>query len=152
MTTLTFGALSAERDLDGVVEIARASFSNPWTRTMFQRELDLGSVSRAYVARTDDGSLVAFCTCWLIVDELHINTVAVHPDHRGRGYARRLLEHVFAEVVPQGARRATLEVRRSNIVAVGLYTSMGFRTESVRREYYRDPVDDALILWLELPA
>lgn len=150
MSTLTIATMSPERDLDAVVEIARQSFPNPWTRTMFQRELDLGSVSRAYVARNGEGELVAFCTCWLIVDELHINTIAVHPAHRGRGYARRLLEHIFAEVIPQGVSRATLEVRRSNTVAIGLYESMGFSTESVRREYYRDPVDDALILWTKL--
>jgi ribosomal-protein-alanine N-acetyltransferase len=150
VTALTIGPLIPDRDLEDVVAIARESFSNPWTRTMFQRELDLGSVSRAYVARNRAGTLVAFCTCWLIVDELHINTVAVHPAHRGHGYARRILDHVFAEVIPLGARRATLEVRRSNVVAIGLYESMGFKTESVRRDYYRDPPDDALILWAEL--
>ena len=150
MNTLTIAPMSPERDLDAVVAIARESFPNPWTRTMFQRELDLGSVSRAYVLRTAAGELAAFCTCWLIVDELHINTIAVHPEHRGRGYARRLLEHIVAEAIPLGARRATLEVRRSNVVAIGLYEAMGFRTESVRREYYHDPVDDALILWLDL--
>ncbi len=150
MIALSIQAMLPDRDLDAVVEIARESFSNPWTKTMFQRELDLGSVSRAYVAHDPGGELVAFCTCWLIVDELHINTIAVRTAHRGRGYARRLLEHIFADVVPLGARRATLEVRRSNTVAIHLYESMGFLTESVRRDYYRDPLDDALILWTKL--
>lgn len=137
---------SLERDLDAITAIARDSFPQPWTREMFHRELSETRLSRSYVARTEQGEVVAFATCWLIVDELHINTVAVRRDVRRHGFARALMEHVLAEAAARGAQRALLEVRRSNLAAIGLYDALGFTTESVRKGYYPNPPDDALIL------
>jgi ribosomal-protein-alanine acetyltransferase len=93
------------------------------------------------------GPVVAYCSVWLIFDELHINTLAVQPDRRRQGLARRLLEYVFAEAARRGADKATLEVRRSNEAARKLYEGLGFEVGGVRPNYYRMPVDDALILW-----
>lgn len=135
-----------ERDLDDIADIARASFSNPWTRDMFARELEQQLLSRSYVLRAADDRVAAFCTCWLVVDELHINTMAVRPEFRRQGLGRRLLEHVLADAVRQGASRATLEVRRSNAAAIALYEAFGFAVEAVRQDYYPNPPEDALIL------
>jgi [ribosomal protein S18]-alanine N-acetyltransferase len=139
--------IDPEADLDAVAEIARLSFPNPWTRAMFAQELALGRISRSYVVRTPAQRVAAFCTCWIIVDELHINTVAVHPACRRAGLARALMAHVLADAIAAGARRATLEVRRSNTAAIELYHGLGFETEAVRPAYYPgDPAEDALIL------
>jgi ribosomal-protein-alanine N-acetyltransferase len=88
---------------------------------------------------------VAFCACWLIGDELHINTVAVDAALRRRGIATGLLRHLLDVT---GAARATLEVRRSNVAALKLYEGLGFTTTAVRSGYYSRPDEDALILWL----
>ena len=90
---------------------------------------------------------MAYCACWIVFDELHINSVAVDATRRRLGIARRLLEYVLAEAAAGGARGATLEVRQSNEAARKLYEGLGFRVEGVRRNYYQDPKEDALILW-----
>ena len=84
---------------------------------------------------------------WIIFDELHINTLAVHPELRRQGLASLLLTHVIEAAVRRGADKATLEVRRSNEGALKLYERFGFEVGGVRKEYYRQPVEDALILW-----
>ncbi|HSK08371.1 MAG TPA: ribosomal protein S18-alanine N-acetyltransferase [Vicinamibacterales bacterium] len=136
-----------ERDLDEVLAIERASFSNPWTRDMFVWELQNRDVSYGYVLRTPDGRVAAFCTVWIVQDELHINNIAVHPDQRGQGAGLAVLRFVLRLAAGLGARRATLEVRRSNMAARRLYERLGFRIAGVRRNYYSDPAEDALILW-----
>jgi len=100
-----------------------------------------------YAARSAAGDVVAYCACWVVFDELHINSVAVDATRRRQGIARRLLEHVLGEAAADGARGATLEVRQSNEAARGLYEGLGFRVEGVRRNYYQNPKEDALILW-----
>jgi ribosomal-protein-alanine N-acetyltransferase len=137
---------SAERDLDAIAEIAQVSFTNPWTRAMFAQELGTQPLSRSYVFRMADGNVVGFCTSWLILDELHINTIAVRPEFRGQGIGRQLLAYLLDAARGQGARRAVLEVRASNAAAIALYSAFGFRTESVRKGYYPNPPEDALVL------
>ncbi len=144
---LTIERLDPEANLDAVVEIERASFSTPWTADMFRWELRNSDVSATYVLRLADRTVAAFCCVWTVLDELHINNVAVRPELRRRGFAAMLLEHVMAEAVRQGAAKATLEVRRSNIAALRLYDRLGFTVSGVRPNYYSNPVEDALILW-----
>jgi ribosomal-protein-alanine N-acetyltransferase len=138
-----------EADLDEVLAIEGASFSNPWTRDMFRHELANAGVSYGYLLRGDDGRAAGFCTVWVIVDEVHINNVAIAPEFRGRGLGEALLEFVLRLWSGFGARRATLEVRRSNLTAINLYSKLGFTVAGVRRNYYTEPVEDALILWRE---
>jgi ribosomal-protein-alanine N-acetyltransferase len=138
-----------ERDLDEIVELERISFVNPWTRDMFRWELENSDVSHIYVLRQEGHGVLGFCSCWLIFDELHINNVAIRPEWRGRGAATVLLERVFEDTARRGARRATLEVRQSNAPARRLYERLGFRAGGVRKDYYRNPIEDALVLWRE---
>jgi ribosomal-protein-alanine N-acetyltransferase len=139
--------LDADADLGPIVEIERASFSMPWTADMFRWELRNDDVSATYVLKTAGGAIAAFCCVWVVLDELHINNVAVRPEFRRRGFARMLLEHVMDEATRRGATRATLEVRRSNVGALRLYERLGFSVAGVRPNYYTNPVEDALILW-----
>jgi [ribosomal protein S18]-alanine N-acetyltransferase len=142
----------AESDLDDVLAIEEASFTNPWTRQMFQWELQNVGVSYGFVLRTPGWPVAAFCTIWIVLDEIHINNIAVRPECRGGGVGRTLLEFVLRLGTGLGARRATLEVRRSNEVALKLYERMGFAVAGVRKNYYANPVEDALILWRESPG
>jgi ribosomal-protein-alanine N-acetyltransferase len=139
--------LGPDSDLEPIVEIERASFSTPWTLEMFRWELRNTDVSNTWVVRTAEGTVAAFCCVWVVLDELHINNVAVRPAFRRRRFAQLLLQHVMDEAVSRGATRATLEVRRSNIAALRLYDRLGFAVRGVRPNYYTNPVEDALILW-----
>jgi ribosomal-protein-alanine N-acetyltransferase len=139
--------LAPDDSLDDVVSLEAASFSNPWSREILARDLRNPDVSRVYVLRARDGALLAFCACWFIADEVHINTLAVKAAVQRRGLATRLLRHVFAEAAAAGVRRATLEVRRSNEAALRLYERLGFSVQGIRRDYYSNPLEDGLILW-----
>ena len=144
--------LAGEADLDAVVALEGLSFTNPWTREMLARELTPPTCARVYVLRLPGIPVAAFCACWVIADELHINTIAVDSSYRRRGLGRALMLHVLAEVALEGVQRATLEVRRSNEAAQRLYAGLGFGTAGVRKRYYTQPEEDALILWRETEA
>ena len=141
--------LTRPEQIDGVLLIEEASFTNPWTREMYLAEMDNRGVSYCFLAHDDAGRIVGFCSFWRVLDELHINNLAVKPELRRSGVATALLDHVLREGGSLGAQRATLEVRRSNDPARLLYERFGFAVAGVRRAYYTKPVEDALILWRE---
>jgi ribosomal-protein-alanine N-acetyltransferase len=121
---------------------------------MYLAELGNAGVSFCFLARDSDGHAVGFCSFWRVLDELHINNLAVLPEVRRKGVASLLLSHVLREGARLGAIRATLEVRRSNEPARELYERFGFSIAGVRHGYYSNPIEDALILWrdgLETP-
>lgn len=138
--------LATATDLDGVLAIEDASFNNPTTREWYEAELKRPEVCYIYVLRTTDCPVAAFCAFWRVDDQIHINNLAVRPELRGQGLASRLLQDVMAELALAGAVRATLEVRRSNLPALRLYAKAGFVEAGVRRNYYTQPVEDALVL------
>ena len=132
-----------ESDLASIAALESSAFSNPWTPEAL-REMISSDVTRLYVARYGR-QIVAFCACWVIAGELHINTLAVDQDMRRRGIATSLVQHALQEAA---VSRATLEVRRSNTAALQLYEGLGFMTTAIRKRYYSNPDEDALILWL----
>jgi ribosomal-protein-alanine N-acetyltransferase len=136
-------------DLDGILAVEAASFTNPWTRAMYEWELQNRAVCHILVVRTPECRVAGFCSFWLVVDEIHINNVAVLPEYRGRGFGTRLMRRVLTEGRRLGAHRATLEVRASNDAALRFYQGLGFRPTAVRKDYYTNPVENALILWRE---
>ena len=139
----------ATADIDAIVGLEAESFTNPWSRETLVWELRNSDVTRVYVLRDDEGRTLAFCSCWVIFDELHINTLAVAPAARRTGLATLLLRQVMAEAARAGARKATLEVRASNTAALALYSRLGFHVAAQRPRYYTRPEEDALILWRE---
>jgi [ribosomal protein S18]-alanine N-acetyltransferase len=136
-------------DLDGVLDVDVLSFTRPWTRAMYESEFLNRDTSRMFVLRTAGRPVAGYCAAWFILDEIHINNIAVRPELRGQGLGSALLTHVLEEGRAVGAWRATLEVRRSNDDARRLYERFGFRVAGVRRDYYTDPTEDALVLWRE---
>lgn len=139
--------LTDPADVDAVVTLEAAAFKRPVARDPLVRDLGRPDVARVYVLRTPDRPIAAFCACWVVLDELHINTIAVDPACRGQGMATYLMQQVLAETAAAGATRATLEVRASNAAARGLYEKLGFVVAAVRRQYYSAPEEDGLILW-----
>jgi [ribosomal protein S18]-alanine N-acetyltransferase len=138
--------LEGRKDLDAVIEIDQTSFSSPWTRQMYEEELR-NHQSFIFVARRAGCPVVGYCSFRVVLDEIHVNNIAVRPGWRRRGIGRDLVQRLFAEGRARRCHAATLEVRRSNAGALRLYKSVGFVERGVRRGYYRDPDDDALVLW-----
>lgn len=138
---------SGPDDLAAVDALQRRTFTNPWGADAMKWELDHTDVARLYLIAEAGGRVIGYCACWLVFDELHVNSLAIDEAFRRRGAASALLRQVFDEAVSAGARSATLEVRASNAAALGLYGHLGFRVEGTRRDYYQHPREDALILW-----
>jgi ribosomal-protein-alanine N-acetyltransferase len=136
-------------DLERILAIEKASFEQPWSLTSFKRELSL-PFSRIAVAVSGSQSQIKGYLCrWMVVDELHVLNIAVHPDFRRRGVAAGLLEDSLDEAKAKNIEVATLEVRRSNLAARGLYRKFGFEERRLRRNYY-GPGEDAFIMELRL--
>lgn len=135
-------------DLAHVLEIDRLSFPVPWPERSYRYELTENSASTLLVAESNGSlrSVVGFIGCWLVADEVHISTLAVHPSYRGLGIGTRLLEAILDQAAGQGAETATLEVRASNTMAINLYRKTGFEVVGRRAGYYRDNGEDALLM------
>ena len=139
------------RDLNAIERIERDSYRTPWSRSMFAGELAKPSslCLGAFESDGDEGKLVGYLIVSRYVDAWHVMNVAVDPEHRGRGIASMLLERLFELTVDDGRRGYTLEVRVSNSGAIALYERLGFKSRGVRRGYYTDNREDALIMWKE---
>lgn len=135
-------------DLEQVVAIDQAAFSLPWPARSFQFELTDNPASRCWAADSD-GRVVGLMVAWLIVDEIHIATIATHPDYRHQGIGKDLLLHTLRSAKEEGARSSYLEVREKNEAALEMYRKFGF-VESGRREgYYKDNDEAAILMTLE---
>ena len=136
-------------DVPRVVQIDQLSFSMPWPEKSYRFELTQNPGSRLWVAECSDPSrIVGMIVMWLIVDEAHIATIAVHPDFRLQGIAARLLTTALFNAVQNQMIQATLEVRAGNQAAQALYQNFGFTVVGVRPHYYRDNHEDAWIMTL----
>jgi [ribosomal protein S18]-alanine N-acetyltransferase len=133
-------------DIEAVMDVERLCFRRPWSPKVFLEEIARPHAYVDVIRTLPDRRLVGFVNYWLVVDEVHILNVAVHPDARRQGLARRLLEHVLAFGERQRCRLATLEVRRSNTAAQSLYRGFGFLSVGVRPAYYSDDGEDAIVM------
>lgn len=140
-------------DIQPVIALDRLSFSLPWPESAFHYEVEKNSASRCWVAELKDDKtdpvLVGMIVVWLILDEVHIATLAVNPTFRQLHIAQRLLTHTLIDLVDLGAKKAFLEVRKGNLAARALYRKFGFIEVGVRRWYYQDNREDAVLMNLE---
>ena len=135
------------RDLNAIEEIERVSYPTPWSRSMFAGELAKPSSLSLGAFDPDTGALIGYLVISRYVDAWHVMNVAVTPEHRRQGVARALLDRLFEVTASDERRGYTLEVRVSNEGAIKLYEAMGFVARGVRRGYYTDNREDALIMW-----
>lgn len=135
-------------DIDGILEVENKSFTTPWSKTMFEDELY--NLNAHYLVIEVMGKIVGYVGFWKIIDEGHITNIAVHPDYRGAGHGKALISALIQKAKEMGIIAVTLEVRKSNVVAISLYESFGFVSSGVRKNYYSDNNEDALIMWLRL--
>jgi [ribosomal protein S18]-alanine N-acetyltransferase len=144
--------------LDAIMRVEESSFSEPWTRRMFEVELTDNPFARFLTAHIENAaqlherlpSLVGYVCFWVVFEELRMMNLAVAPHVRHRGIGRWLLQQALTMGREQGARRALLEVRISNQPAVALYEYVGFSRSGVRTKYYTNPIEDAVLMELEL--
>ncbi len=138
-------------DLPGVLEIDRVSFPVPWPERSYRFELAENPAAQLFVAETSDeaeSQVVGFIGYWLIGDEVHISTFAIHPDYRKQGIGESMMVRALRTARARGAALATLEVRVSNWPAIHLYEKLGFEQVGRRAGYYRDNGEDALLMTL----
>ncbi len=133
-------------DIPRVLEIERQSFSTPWPRDAYTHELMENHLATYIVARRER-EIVGYAGMWVTLDEAHITTLAVDPRVRGQHIGERLLVGLLDAALTRGTRWMTLEVRRSNAVAQTLYRKYGFREVGIRRGYYGDNREDAIVMW-----
>ena len=145
LPTVTLRPMRLE-DIEHVSRLERRCYTLPWSSSAYATEV--GNPSAYYVVSVDpDGTITGYAGMWVIMDELHITTIAVDPVQRGRRIGERLLLSLIEEGMARGAERATLEVRERNAVAHNLYQKYGFEDVAVRKNYYSDNHENALIMW-----
>ncbi len=137
------------QDVPAVSQIDRLSFTLPWPEHSFQYEVSENRVARCFVAETEERRIAAMIVSWLIVDEMHIATIATHPDFRRQGIGQRLLKEALVDAQRAGAHLAFLEVRAGNEPAQAMYRKFGFQISGKRPRYYRDNGEDAILMTLE---
>ncbi len=146
MSEITLGLMTLD-DVEAVAAIEAATFRTPWSKESFYREVTDNACARYMVLR-EDGVPIAYAGVWFVLDEGHITNIAVREDRRGMGYGEKVTRAMIQLAADSGMSWMTLEVRRSNAAAIGLYHKLGFIDVGYRRRYYEN-TEDALIMALE---
>lgn len=135
-----------ERDIKPMAQMDILCFSSPWSEESFEKEIRDNNLA-FYIVAEMDGILAGYAGLWCIMDEGHITNVAVHPDHRRKHIGEALLSILLEHTIKNGIKSHTLEVRASNGPAIELYTKFGFQPAGLRKNYYEDNGEDAIIMW-----
>lgn len=133
-------------DLDEVLHIEERTFSTPWSRNSFEMEITDNLLS-TYIVAEVEGKIVAYAGMWIIIDEGHITNLAVDERYKGKSIGNYLLVGLIKQCVNNNIYRMTLEVRKSNDVAINLYKKHGFTEQGIRKNYYADEKEDAIVMW-----
>ncbi|HHV34305.1 MAG TPA: ribosomal protein S18-alanine N-acetyltransferase [Syntrophomonadaceae bacterium] len=136
--------LMKKDDIDQVLLIEQCSFPAPWAKKAYLGELE-NKFARYFVI-LDKGRIIGYAGMWIFAGESHITTIAVHPDYRSRGYGRMLMMALIEYSKGHNAGTMVLEVRESNISAINLYSSLGFKRIGLRRNYYIETQEDAIVM------
>lgn len=139
-----------EKHIDGVLEVEQNTFSIPWTRDDFEREVKQNAMAIYYVA-VDGEKVVGYAGMWHVVTEGHITNVAVEYDYRRQGIGDMFIQKLIEDGLEREMIGITLEVRMNNEAAQKLYTKYGFKAEGIRKNYYADTKEDAVIMWKYFP-
>lgn len=144
MSSLSFEPLQ-ERHLPEILEIEKVSQSAPWSERSFRNEFS--NPQSLFLVALEKGKVVGFGGIWIVVDEAHVTTIAVDPAFRGKGIGKKLMDALLRHSVERGAVCSTLEVRASNEPAVKLYEKLGYQQVAMRKRYYPDNKEDAIVMW-----
>jgi [ribosomal protein S18]-alanine N-acetyltransferase len=138
-----------EEDIDQVLEVEHASFSVPWSRDAFYNELTNNQFA-TYIVLEENDKIIGYCGVWIVVDEAHVTNIAILPDYRGKKLGQILMSKLIEVAIEKGAKSMTLEVRVTNDPALAVYRKFGFQDGGIRKNYYSDNQEDALVMWVRL--
>lgn len=136
-------------DIDFIYEVEKNSFQTPWSKESFENEINNNKFAYYYVLELDN-KILGYAGMWVILDEAHITNIAIAPFARGKKLGEALLCHLVEKAKLYGAEKMTLEVRSSNYIAQGLYEKLNFKKTGIRKNYYADSVEDAVIMWVNI--
>lgn len=145
MKTLRFAPLE-ESHIAPILEIERVVNTAPWSEKSFRNELD--HPQGVFLTALLEGQVVGYGGFWMVIDETHITTIAVSPDHQRKGIGRRLMVELLTRAKEKQMSCSTLEVRAGNEPAIKLYENLGYVAAARRKAYYPDNQEDALVMWL----
>ncbi|EME75351.1 ribosomal protein S18-alanine N-acetyltransferase [Bacillus sonorensis] len=137
------------KDVDQVYEIEKLSFSSPWKKESFYQELHHNIYAHYLVLEVDE-NIIGYCGIWIVLDDAQITNIAVLPGYRGRHFGEALLREAMELCRRKKAAQLSLEVRVSNHIAQSLYQKLGFQPGGIRKHYYTDNGEDALLMWVRL--
>ncbi|SHG15013.1 [SSU ribosomal protein S18P]-alanine acetyltransferase [Ornithinibacillus halophilus] len=137
------------RDIEGVLKVERMSFSTPWTKDIFIQEVERNQHAHYYVMEIND-SIVGYVGSWVVMDDAQITNIAIMPDLRGNKLGEKLFRFTMQQLVTLGVKRLSLEVRASNLPAQKLYKKFGMVPGGIRKNYYQDDNEDAIVMWVNL--
>lgn len=137
-------------DLDRILELEQQCFSSPWSRQTFESELHGDGPPGLHIVGIYHDEIIGYSNTWFVIDEAHITNVAVAPEYQGRGVGETLLRYIIGTAVAHDLVCIHLEVRISNVPAIRLYEKLGFKAIGVRKRYYEDNHEDALMMRLDL--
>ncbi|WP_091496272.1 ribosomal protein S18-alanine N-acetyltransferase [Amphibacillus marinus] len=136
-------------DLDEVALIEVKSFTTPWSKALYQKELIENQFAHYYVIEVNQ-QVVGFCGVWLVLDEAQVTNIAIDPSYRGKGYGAMLFQYILNRALLRGATQLSLEVRKSNHAAKAMYKKFGLEKAGIRKNYYTDNNEDAIVMWVKL--
>lgn len=134
------------KDIEDILVIENLCFTLPWSFDSFYNEIQLNKFAHYHIISFEN-KVVGYIGVWQVLDEGHITNVAIHPEYRHKGLACKLIEHTLDFCIRNKIHSVTLEVRKSNIPALNLYKKFGFAEEGIRKGYYADNNEDAIIMW-----
>lgn len=138
-----------EQDIPSVVGIEEEAFATPWTEEIFEHEMN-GNAYAHYIVAVENEEVIGHCGMWVVLDECHITNVAVRKRLRGHGIGEKLMSEAIKLCKEMNVKLMTLEVRVSNHTAQSLYRKLGFQDGGIRKNYYTDDRENALVMWVEL--
>ncbi|MFZ3591627.1 ribosomal protein S18-alanine N-acetyltransferase [Bacillus sp. DJP31] len=141
--------LMTSADIDQIMVIELASFAVPWSREAFYNEM-VNNPYATYVVMQERDQIIGYCGLWVVLEDAHVTNIAVLPAYRGRKLGEGLLNQSMELAKALGAERLSLEVRVSNTVAQSLYRKIGFENGGIRKNYYSDNGEDALVMWVNI--
>ncbi|WP_227939913.1 ribosomal protein S18-alanine N-acetyltransferase [Alkalihalobacillus deserti] len=136
-------------DLTAVMDVEKDAFSTPWDSAIFKSEITSNQFAHYLVYEMDE-VIIGYCGLWVVMDEAQITNIAIHSNYRGQKHGEQLLRYVMAFVKQMGVTKLSLEVRVSNSVAQNLYRKVGFQEGGLRKKYYADNLEDALVMWVNV--
>jgi ribosomal-protein-alanine N-acetyltransferase len=149
-TPVTIRAMTME-DVPAIAALEHVIFSDPWPDVLFRGEIRRNSAYTLVAQAVEGAEIVGYAICGFVVDEAHVENIAVVEEHRGCGVAQSLFDAILAEAVRRESHLLSLEVRAGNARAIRFYERNGFAAVALRRDYYRRPLEDAMVMIRHLP-